>query len=586
MIAEYLFKIHFTFLVLSIIALGITYPFQQMRLPEKAITFLMRASGLIAIAFSVVGLSSFEGQSDHLLFDIINLSNSQENSVIYLFMSTLLAATAHFSFKYIHKEEGFHKFFLNFLIFWVGLILFNFSGDNLVTFAGWELIGISSIFLISYYHHRKGPIISSLYVVSFYKVADILLITGLLFLKHDHQIHHSTDSEQFLYLMLIIAALIKSASFPFTSWLPRAMEGPTPSSAVYYAALSVNTGMLLIVKFLEPIRSFDLTQNFLLIAGICTVIYSSIQSRVQNDVKASLAYSTSTQIGIVLIELAMGWKYLALFHLFSSSVLKIYQFIRTPSLLHIYHSNEGDYGKPFGSSGLHFQYFLPKSLRKKLYYLSLNHFYIDNFYQSFRWLILKIGSLAKDILYPLIGNKTEPKFRSLLWGGYYVFIIFLVNIGAIEISDIYFKIIPVTIFFISTAMLFEKNLNSFIALFALYKIAEGMLVHSVHTHEPYKWLSVLLAGVFSISLMLVCKRQQNATKKSLFFSSLTVFMMLFFTNFPFLLQSLVNEHIIEALIEQGSMVNLGLYAIANTFLNLGLYHFVFDKIYLTEAIDG
>lgn len=586
MIVSHLFNIHFTFLVISIFGIGLTYPFKEFRLPEKVINWSLRISGILSILLSFLGIIQITGQSDHFYLSIIKLSQSKENSVIYLFMSTLLAATAHFSFKYIHKEDGYHKFFLNFLIFWVGLILFNFSGDNLVTFAGWELIGISSIFLISYYHKRRGPIVSSLYVVSFYKVADILLITGLLFLKHEHQIHHSADSDKFLYLMIIIAALIKSASFPFTSWLPRAMEGPTPSSAVYYAALSVNTGVLLIVKFLPEILSFELTKNFLLIAGIATVVYSSIQSRVQNDVKASLAYSTSTQIGIVLVELSMGWKYLALFHLFSSSILKIYQFIRTPSLLHIYHSIEGDFGKPFGTNGIHFQYLLPKSIRKKLYYISINHFYIDNFYQSLKWFLIKIGSLSKDILYPLIGNKTEPRYRTLLWGGYYIFVILLVNLGAIEISNIYFTIIPITIFFISTTMLFEKNLNSFIALFGLYKIAEGMLVHSVHTHEPYKWLSVLLAGVFSISLMVICKRQQENIRGNLFFSSLTIFMMLFFTNFPFLLQSLVNEHIIEALIEQGSILNLLMYSTANTFLNLGLYHFVFGKVYLTEATNG
>ena len=186
---------------------------------------------------------------------------------------------------YLHREAGYQRFFMTIFSFVFGLNIVILSGSIDILFAGWEIVGISSFLLIAFYRHRVQPVRNALRAYTIYRFCDIGLLLGawlshLLF--HDNQ-RFSQLAELFsnpavppagyaalllVSILILIAAVGKSAQFPFCFWLPRAMEGPTPSSAIFYGALSVHLGVFLLLRTL-PIWSYYYVPRFIvLIIGL------------------------------------------------------------------------------------------------------------------------------------------------------------------------------------------------------------------------------------------------------------------------------------------------------------------------------
>jgi NADH:ubiquinone oxidoreductase subunit 5 (subunit L)/multisubunit Na+/H+ antiporter MnhA subunit len=134
----------------------------------------------------------------------------------------------------------------------------------------------------------------------------------------------------FIVIMIVLAATIKSAQFPFTSWLPRAMEGPTSSSAIFYGSLSVHIGVFLLLRT-WPFWQDMLSVKIIIISiGILTGIIATFIARVQPTVKTQIAYSSAAQIGIIFIEVALGLHVLALVHFAGNAFLRTYQWFLLP----------------------------------------------------------------------------------------------------------------------------------------------------------------------------------------------------------------------------------------------------------------
>ena len=133
--------------------------------------------------------------------------------------------------------------------------------------------------------------------------------------------------------LLLIAATGKSALIPMSGWLPRAMEGPTPSSAIFYGALSVHLGAYLLLR-ISPILELSLVLSIVVvILGLSTAAFAALASRVQTDIKSSLSFVSLTQVGLIVAEIGCGWRYLALTHLLGHACLRTLQLVRAPSLL-------------------------------------------------------------------------------------------------------------------------------------------------------------------------------------------------------------------------------------------------------------
>src|SRR5207244_13349236 len=135
-------------------------------------------------------------------------------------------------------------------------------------------------------------------------------------------------------VLLIVAVAGKSALLPFSGWLPRAMEGPTPSSAVYYGSLSIHAGCFLLLRSAPLVEHAIVARVLAGILGAATAIYAGITTRVQSDVKSSLAYAALTQVGIIVVEISIGWYTIAFVHIAGHACFRLLQFLSAPNVLH------------------------------------------------------------------------------------------------------------------------------------------------------------------------------------------------------------------------------------------------------------
>jgi NADH-quinone oxidoreductase subunit L len=249
-----------------------------------------------------------------------------------------------FSKYYLHREQGFKRFYSTVLLFFAGLSLIILADNFEVLFMGWELIGISSILLIAFYRNRFLPARNALKVFSMYRIADAFLLAALWYAHHffEANVNFSEFSGlvaqhgnhlALLGVLLLIAAMIKSAQFPFSYWLPRAMEGPTTSSAIFYGALSVHMGLFLLLRTYPLWEGSVWLRIAIAVSGLVTAIIASSIARVQSSAKTQIAYASITQIGIMFIELAAGLKWLVLIHFVSNAALRTYQLLISPSVV-------------------------------------------------------------------------------------------------------------------------------------------------------------------------------------------------------------------------------------------------------------
>jgi NAD(P)H-quinone oxidoreductase subunit 5 len=132
---------------------------------------------------------------------------------------------------------------------------------------------------------------------------------------------------------ILLAAAGKSGLVPFSGWLPRAMEGPTPSSAVYYGALSVHAGCYLLWRAGPLLRSSVVAEALVIATGLATAVFAALAARVQTNVKAALCYATLTQVGVIVVEIALGFRTLAFVHLVGNACVRLVQFLTAPNVL-------------------------------------------------------------------------------------------------------------------------------------------------------------------------------------------------------------------------------------------------------------
>jgi len=324
---------------------------------------------------------------------------------------------------YLHRETGFKRFFLTIFGFIFGLNLIIMSGSIDMLFAGWEIVGIASFLLIAFYRHRVQPVRNALRAYSIYRFCDIGLLLGtwmshMLFHESQHfsELAHLFDNAAMppagyaslllLSFLILIAASGKSAQFPFCFWLPRAMEGPTPSSAIFYGALSVHLGVFLLLRT-TPIWSYHYLTRFIVFSiGLLTVIVASISEKTQSNIKGQIAYASITQVGFMFMELSLGLETLVLFHFMGNAFLRCYQLLVSPSivahLLRVEGSTDTDF---YIRDSSRFQFLpasirstLPEVLQNTLYVFSLQEGNLELMVRSALWEPLKrIGAAINAV---------------------------------------------------------------------------------------------------------------------------------------------------------------------------------------------
>lgn len=321
-------------------------------------------------------------------------------TLVYLFLGSLITfVITVYSRYYLHREEGYKRFFNTILFFYSGYNIIIFAGNIETLFIGWEILGISSFLLIAFYRDRYLPVKNAVKVFSIYRIGDVGIILAMwlshhlwhenitfLKLNNVELVHHHLADNSLvglaIALMIFISVSAKSAQLPFSSWLPRAMEGPTPSSAVFYGSLSVHIGAFLLMRTYPFWEYQTIFKIILVISGALTAIIATFISRVQSSIKSQIAYSSIAQIGLIFIEIAFGLEVIALIHISGNAFLRTYQLLISPSVVS-YKIREQLY--EYKPRIRNFEDSLPKRIENTIFILSLKEWNLDSLMYRYLW---------------------------------------------------------------------------------------------------------------------------------------------------------------------------------------------------------
>jgi len=300
-----------------------------------------------------------------------------------------------FSRFYLHREPGFRRFFATVLLFQSAMCLLTLAGNLDLMFAAWEMVGVSSFLLIAFYRERQSAVRNALKTYSVYRVADIgMLLAACL---------EGSGRHTLIGLCLLLAALGKSAQVPFSFWVPRAMEGPTPSSALFYGALSVHAGAYLLLRT-YPLWHASLAVHVAIAAfGLATAVVASLFSRVQTTIKGQVGYASVTQVGMIFIEIAFGFTRLALLHTVCNAILRCYQLLISPSVVahHLRQQATAGAARPDRRRSP-YDLFLPRRWRPTLYAFALSEGYFRELLKASVWFPLRrLGEALRSRRYLL-----------------------------------------------------------------------------------------------------------------------------------------------------------------------------------------
>ncbi|MBC7904253.1 MAG: hypothetical protein H7Y27_12560, partial [Gemmatimonadaceae bacterium] len=329
----------------------------------------------------------------------INFFFDKTTAVFAVVGALLCASVAVFSRFYLHREEGFKRFFNNILLFFTGYNIVIFSGNFETLFIGWEFLGISSFLLISFYRDRYLPVKNAMKVISLYRMSDVCLLLAMwlshhfwhenisfvkmadpVFLTDKLTLHPGMGA--LIAVAFLIAAAAKSAQFPFSSWLPRAMEGPTSSSAIFYGSLSVHIGVFLLLRTFPFWENMTGIRIAIGIVGITTSIIAAYITRVQSTVKTQIAYASVVQIGLIFVEIALGLHLLALVHFSANAFLRTWQLLVSPSVLSYLVHNQFYHFDPSAPKKVNTGF---RKISNSLYILSVKEWNLDAMLFRYLW---------------------------------------------------------------------------------------------------------------------------------------------------------------------------------------------------------
>lgn len=275
-----------------------------------------------------------------------------------LIVTGVSSVVAIFSSRYMQGEEGYSRYFaaLSFFAFsMLGIVL---SNNLIQLFIFWELVGVASYLLIGFWFEKPSASLASKKAFLTTRIGDvgmmlgILLLFGLLikndmgtfnFLELETKLNQTSLPAGLLTLACIgifFGAIGKSAQVPLHVWLPDAMEGPTPASALIHAATMVAAGIFMIARLFFLFEMSPVTLQLIAWTGITTAFIAASIAVVQNDIKKVLAYSTLSQLGYMVMALGLGSPEAGMFHLTTHAFFKALLFLGAGSLIHALHTQD------------------------------------------------------------------------------------------------------------------------------------------------------------------------------------------------------------------------------------------------------
>jgi len=271
-----------------------------------------------------------------------------------LFVTGISTLIHLYAIGYMHGDAKFSKFFVYLNLFVFSMLMLVLGENLLVTFLGWEGVGACSYFLISFWHTRNSAAVAGKKAFVTNRIGDFGVMTAM-FLAFSsvgslsygaiNEAAHSGElaavSATAIALLLFVGACGKSAQLPLYLWLPDAMEGPTPVSALIHAATMVTSGVFLLTR-INPVlhASYAWVPTTVAVVGAATALFAATIAVSQNDIKKVLAYSTVSQLGFMFLAIGSGAYVAAIFHMVTHAFFKALLFLGSGSVIHGMHHEQ------------------------------------------------------------------------------------------------------------------------------------------------------------------------------------------------------------------------------------------------------